>query len=142
MISAAGRATVGHPVGGGLEGGLAGALNAALRKRGGIWFGWSGQECETFTGALNVQTSDDAVTTATIDLETQDIEEYYNGYANSTLWPLFHYRIDLTEYEREFGKGYERVNERFAEAVAPLCDPDSCPPGRGAAVESATCRPL
>ncbi len=108
----------------GAQGGLAGALNAALRKRGGIWFGWSGQECETFTGALNVQTSDDAVTTATIDLETQDIEEYYNGYANSTLWPLFHYRIDLTEYEREFGKGYERVNERFAEAVAPLIDAD------------------
>ncbi len=104
----------------GAQGGLAGALNAALMKRGGIWFGWSGQECETFTGALNVQTSGDGVTVATIDLETHDVEEYYNGYANSTLWPLFHYRIDLTEYEREYGKGYERVNEQFADAVRPL----------------------
>jgi len=107
----------------GAQGGLAGALNSALRQNGGIWFGWSGQETDEYTGDINVRRSEDGVTTATIDLETQDIEEYYNGYANSTLWPLFHYRIDLTEYEREFGKGYERVNERFAESVLPLIEP-------------------
>ncbi|MXP09832.1 alpha,alpha-trehalose-phosphate synthase (UDP-forming) [Pseudoblastomonas halimionae] len=108
----------------GAQGGLAGALNAALRKNGGIWFGWSGQETDSFTGAIDRQTSDDGVTTATIDLEHRDIEEYYNGYANSTLWPLFHYRTDLTEHERQFGKGYERVNELFASAVRPLIEPD------------------
>ena len=64
------------------------------------------------------------MTTATIDLSQRDIDEYYNGYANSTLWPLFHYRLDLAEYERETGKGYERVNERFAELAAPLIEPD------------------
>jgi trehalose 6-phosphate synthase len=58
------------------------------------------------------------VTVATMDLEEQDIEEYYNGYANRTLWPLFHYRIDLTQYERSFGEGYERVNARFADMLA------------------------
>lgn len=108
----------------GAQGGLAGALNAALRENGGIWFGWSGQETGEFTGEIDRRTSDEGVTTATIDLEHQDIEEYYNGYANSTLWPLFHYRIDLTEYEREFGKGYERVNDRFADSVLPLIEPD------------------
>lgn len=107
----------------GAQGGLAGALNSALKQNGGVWFGWSGQEVEAFTGAINVQRSD-GVTTATIDLEQQDVDEYYNGYANSTLWPLFHYRIDLTEYEQEFGKGYERVNERFAESVLPLIEPE------------------
>ena len=80
----------------GAQGGLAGALNSALKQNGGIWFGWSGQEVDEFTGSINVHRSD-GVTTATIDLEPQDVEEYYNGYANSTLWPLFHYRIDLTE---------------------------------------------
>ena len=64
------------------------------------------------------------MTTATIDLSQRDIDEYYNGYANSTLWPLFHYRLDLAQYERETGKGYERVNERFADQVAPLIEPD------------------
>ncbi len=107
----------------GAQGGLAGALNSALKEHRGIWFGWSGEECEEYTGSINIQRTD-GVTTATMDLPKQDVDEYYNGYANSTLWPLFHYRIDLTEYEREFGKGYERVNERFAESAAPLIEPD------------------
>ncbi|MCB2072455.1 MAG: alpha,alpha-trehalose-phosphate synthase (UDP-forming) [Novosphingobium sp.] len=107
----------------GAQGGLAVALTAALREHKGIWFGWSGKETETFTGHLDMQRRD-GVTTATIDLEPQDIDEYYNGYANRTLWPLFHYRIDLTEYERHFGSGYERVNERFADAALPLIEPD------------------
>jgi len=107
----------------GAQGGLAGALNSALKDRGGVWFGWSGQESEDRTGNINMQRVD-GVTTATIDLSARDIDEYYNGYANSTLWPLFHYRLDLTEYERETGKGYERVNERFAECVQPLIEED------------------
>ncbi len=107
----------------GAQGGLAGALNSALKERGGIWFGWSGQESEDRTGNINMQRSD-GVTTATIDLSARDIDEYYNGYANSTLWPLFHYRLDLTEYERETAKSYERVNERFAECVTPLIEDD------------------
>jgi trehalose 6-phosphate synthase len=84
----------------------------------GIWFGWSGQETPEFTGHINFQRVD-GVTTATIDLEEQDIDEYYNGYANRTLWPLCHYRIDLAEYERSFAGGYQRANERFADTVRP-----------------------
>jgi trehalose 6-phosphate synthase len=107
----------------GAQGGLAGALNAALTQTGGLWFGWSGEEhsdpaIEPKVGVY------DGVTMATIDLLPQDVEEYYNGYANSTLWPLFHYRIDLTAYERDFAMGYERVNERFAASVSPLIQPD------------------
>jgi len=107
----------------GAQGGLAGALNSAIKENGGIWFGWSGQETDVFTGSVNL-TRSDGVTFATIDLEPQDVEEYYNGYANRTLWPLFHYRIDLAEYEMEFGKRYEEVNTRFAESVHPLIEPD------------------
>ena len=107
----------------GAQGGLAVALGSALRERRGIWFGWSGEETESFTGSLNMDRIE-GVTTATIDLEPQDVDEYYNGYANRTLWPLFHHRIDLAEYEREFGKGYERVNERFAESLTPLLESD------------------
>ncbi len=66
----------------------------------------------------------EGVTTATIDLEPQDTDEYYNGYANRTLWPLFHYRIDLAEYERSFAGGYARVNSRFADTLRPLIEPD------------------
>lgn len=107
----------------GAQGGLAGALNSALRERGGIWFGWSGQESEGQSGDIHLQRNE-GVTTATIDLSEKDVDEYYNGYANATLWPLFHFRLDLTEYERETAKGYERVNERFAESVTPLIEDD------------------
>ena len=105
------------------RGGLAVALSAALRESNGIWFGWSGEQTDEFTGQISFR-REAGVATATIDLEAQDIEEYYNGFANRTLWPLFHYRLDLTEIARDFAGGYARVNERFAETVAPLIEPD------------------
>lgn len=107
----------------GAQGGLAVALQAALRERRGIWFGWSGERTDAYSGQITFH-RDDGVTTATVDLEDQDIEEYYNGFANRTLWPLFHYRIDLAEYERGFADGYRRVNERLAETLWPLIEPE------------------
>ncbi len=107
----------------GAQGGLAVALTAALREYRGLWFGWSGELTEEFTGQINFSRKA-GVTTATVDLEEQDVDEYYNGYANRTLWPLFHYRIDLAEYERDFAGGYQRANERFAHTVQPLIEPD------------------
>ncbi|WP_395673808.1 trehalose-6-phosphate synthase [Phenylobacterium sp.] len=104
-------------------GGLAMALAAALREYSGLWFGWSGRTTPQFTGQLSMQKID-GVTAATIDLEEADYDEYYNGYANKTLWPLFHYRSDLTAYDRAYGEGYERVNCRFAETLRPLIEPD------------------
>ena len=104
-------------------GGLAMALAAALREYSGIWFGWSGKTTPEFTGQLSMQKTD-GVTVATVDLEDGDYQEYYNGYANKTLWPLFHYRVDLTAYDRSFGEGYDRVNKRFAETLLPLIEPD------------------
>jgi len=104
-------------------GGLAMALGAALREYSGIWFGWSGKTTPEFSGQLNIETTG-GVTAATVDLEEIDLEEYYNGYANKTLWPLFHYRIDLAAFDRAFGEGYGRVNRRFAQTLAPLIERD------------------
>ncbi|MDP8915946.1 MAG: trehalose-6-phosphate synthase, partial [Pseudomonadota bacterium] len=107
----------------GTTGGLAMALAAAIREYKGMWFGWSGQTAPEFTGQLNIQKVG-GVTVATVDLEAHDFDEYYNGFANRTLWPLFHYRIDLTAYDRAYGEGYARVNRRFAETLAPLVEAD------------------
>src|SRR3546814_14593592 len=103
-----------QPGSGAAQGGLAVALSAALRETRGIWVGWSGEMTERFTGQIALS-EDEGIKTATIDLEEQDIDEYYNGYDNRTLWPLFHYRIDLAEYDRTFEGGYNRVNEHFAD---------------------------
>ena len=107
--------------GGGSTGGLAMALAAALREHSGLWFGWSGRTSEAFTGGVHLRAEGD-VSIATIDLEEQDRQEYYNGYANKTLWPLFHYRTDLAAYERAYDAGYARVNARFAQALTPLVE--------------------
>jgi len=108
---------------GGNQGGLAVALIAALRQRGGIWFGWSGETTPVFTGEIHREREGDTET-AVVDLEPQDVDEYYNGFANRTLWPLFHNRVDLSEFERDFEGGYARVNRRFADTLAPLVEPD------------------
>ncbi|MEO7027013.1 MAG: trehalose-6-phosphate synthase, partial [Caulobacteraceae bacterium] len=123
LIVVSNRVTAPEKPGQGPAGGLAVALSAALREYSGFWFGWSGKTAATFTGEIHTRRVDD-VETVTIDLEESDFNEYYNGYANGTLWPLFHYRIDLTAYERSFGEGYDRVNRRFAETLAPLIRPD------------------
>ena len=107
----------------GSAGGLAMALSAALRKYDGLWFGWSGNTTPEWKPEAQIEDRA-GVTVALVDLEPQDVDEYYNGYANKTLWPLFHHRVDLSAYERSFGEGYERTNDRFAEALAPLIQPD------------------
>jgi trehalose 6-phosphate synthase len=99
------------------------ALTAGLRAYDGLWFGWSGDTTPEFNGKITT-TKSDGVTIATIDLEDIDVQEYYNGYANKTLWPVFHYRIDLAAYDRSFNQGYDRVNRRFAETLRPLIEPD------------------
>jgi trehalose 6-phosphate synthase len=116
---------VSPPSGDGEEsvGGLAMALGASLKEYSGIWFGWSGKTIEKFTGHLNIEKAG-GVTAATVDLEEIDLDEYYNGYANKTLWPLFHYRNDLAAFDRAYGEGYRRVNRRFAETLAPLIQAD------------------
>lgn len=105
------------------KGGLAMALSAALREHGGLWFGWSGKACDdpAPTAAVNHH---NGVDVATLDLAPQDVEEYYDGFANRTLWPLCHYRTDLVVHERSFRTAYRRVNERFADALIPLLRED------------------
>src|SRR5690606_12419755 len=67
-----------QPGSGAAQGGLAVALSAALQETRGIWLGWSGEMTEKFTGQIALH-EDQGVKTATIDLEEQDIDEYYNG---------------------------------------------------------------
>ncbi|HIJ64257.1 MAG TPA: alpha,alpha-trehalose-phosphate synthase (UDP-forming) [Rhodospirillaceae bacterium] len=100
-------------------GGLAVALTEALRHYGGLWFGWSGRIGQQSGGTPQV-TQEGAVTYATLDLSRRDHAEYYNGFANRSLWPIFHYRIDLADFARENYQGYIRVNTLFAEKLRPL----------------------
>src|SRR3546814_3197096 len=96
---------------------------AALRASGGIWFGWSGETKVSPPEEPHIHRVG-RLTYATMDLGHADIEAYYNGFANSTLWPLFHYRVDLMSYARSHFAGYRRVNSLFARKLTPLLQPD------------------
>ncbi len=104
-------------------GGLAVAVLAALRRSGGVWFGWSGEVVAAPGETVNV-TETGRVARATVDLGERDHEEYYNGFANATLWPLFHYRVDLVKFDRGNYAGYRRVNADFARKLKNLLRPN------------------
>ena len=104
-------------------GGLAVALQAALGERGGLWFGWSGKAVRGASGEVREQREGD-IRYLTVDLNRADLDGYYNGFSNRTLWPLLHFRLDLVDYDRATREGYRRVNALFAEKLAPLLRED------------------
>ena len=104
-------------------GGLATGLLAALRERGGLWFGWSGRSVAGDSGALH-EAQDGAIRYLTMDLSKSDLDNYYNGFANRALWPLLHFRLDLVDYDRRKREGYWKVNTLFADTLAPLLRDD------------------
>jgi trehalose 6-phosphate synthase len=104
-------------------GGLASAMRAALKERGGLWFGWSGKLAAHSAEELH-RLSDGPIDYVTIDLSRADHDDFYAGFANRTLWPLFHYRPDLVDYQRSHLEGYLRVNAVYADELVKLFDPD------------------
>ena len=105
-------------------GGLAMALAAALREYSGIWFGWSGEISEEGTFGNLKTGGTKKVALKTLDMTQADHDEFYVGFANKTLWPVLHYRLDLAVFDRRLEEGYRRVNERFASRLRPLIEPD------------------
>jgi trehalose 6-phosphate synthase len=110
-------------------GGLAVALADVLNSNGGLWFGWSGKVLEPGEDgsyrepALHTQQAG-PVKLVTIDLNRQDHDDYYLGYSNGVLWPVFHYRLDLADFDAGYIAGYRRVNQLFARKLAPLLRED------------------
>lgn len=103
-------------------GGLAAGVLDALKQKGGLWFGWSGEiaDFETCTTERKVG----PITLVTIDLSRSDYDNFYRGFANGTLWPALHYQIGLGRFEWPEFAGYRKVNEIFAQSLTPLLQPD------------------
>ncbi len=106
------------------SGGLAVAVLDALQEKGGLWFGWNG-EIVSDADPVEVGVAEHGnITLATVPLRQQDYQDYYLGFANSALWPVFHNRLDLARFNTAHGDGYRRVNEDFARYLSPLLQPD------------------
>jgi trehalose 6-phosphate synthase len=103
-------------------GGLAVALGDLMDKRGGMWFGWSGQIANGPSGAVRVQ-QEGGVDYATVDLTQDEHDRYYGNFSNGVLWPLLHTMPDLIQYDRHDARVYREVNERMAALLQPLLRP-------------------
>ncbi|WP_105806281.1 bifunctional alpha,alpha-trehalose-phosphate synthase (UDP-forming)/trehalose-phosphatase [Leucobacter massiliensis] len=101
-------------------GGLVTAVEPIVEQLGCLWVGWAGsadERIEPFEiGAMRL---------APVELSSEDVERYYEGFSNGTLWPLYHDVIAQPEYHREWWDRYQQVNRRFAERVAEAAAEDA-----------------
>jgi trehalose 6-phosphate synthase len=99
-------------------GGLVGALHEIFQQTPATWVGWAGGVGEPpdlpDIGSLRIRA---------VGLTADDLARYYEGFANSTLWPLYHDAVEQPVFDRRWWEAYERVNRRFAEAAAEVAEP-------------------
>jgi trehalose 6-phosphate synthase len=94
-------------------GGLVSALHPVLRDRNGTWIGWSGGIDSTpYVPDL------DGIRMRAVPLSGAEYENYYEGYSNGTLWPLYHDAVETPAFHRRWWEAYQRVNRRFAQVTA------------------------
>ena len=99
-------------------GGLVTALEPVMRQMGGAWVGWHGAADE------HIEPFDhDGFRIEPVPLSLEEVEEYYEGFSNATLWPLFHDSVAFPEFHREWWDAYRRVNARFANHAAEVAAP-------------------
>ncbi|CDO31754.1 alpha,alpha-trehalose-phosphate synthase (UDP-forming) [Mycolicibacterium porcinum] len=101
-------------------GGLVTALEPLLRKRRGAWIGWAGIP----DGGEEPIVEED-LQLFPVELSAQDVADYYEGFSNATLWPLYHDLIVKPVYHRKWWDAYVDVNRRFAEATARAAAPNA-----------------
>jgi alpha,alpha-trehalose-phosphate synthase [UDP-forming] len=94
------------------SGGLVAALRPALETTPGAWVGWDG-------GAADVPRRIEGLELdlCPVALSRREVEEYYHGFSNRTLWPLLHGLIEQPVFEQRWWRTYRDVNERFAEVA-------------------------
>lgn len=107
-------------------GGLATGMKSVHSGGDSLWIGWSGLTDEEIPDELAPKI-DKALAehgSSKVNLTAEDIDGYYYGFSNRTVWPLFHYFMEYTEFEQEFWDAYKIVNQKFAEAILEKADND------------------
>jgi len=106
-------------------GGLATALGSFYKSYNCLWIGWPGISLERIEGEQkDIKARLMSENCYPIFLSQQDIEGYYHGFSNRTIWPLFHYLTFYTVYREDLWQAYEQVNEAFSKAIMEVAQPD------------------
>ena len=108
------------------SGGLVTALAPVLRNRGGVWIGWSGaaESGVDVDGLLSDFSAEAGYELCTVPLTGQEVEDYYFGFSNEIIWPLFHDLQSRCRFHPRYWRSYLDVNFKFAETVARRSTPD------------------
>ncbi|PLX17375.1 MAG: bifunctional alpha,alpha-trehalose-phosphate synthase (UDP-forming)/trehalose-phosphatase [Salinivirgaceae bacterium] len=106
-------------------GGLATGMKSVHKSGESIWIGWSGLTEETIPTDMKTKVDEASAKEDCINvpLSEDDIEQYYYGFSNKTIWPLFHYFTEYAEYHNEYWEKYKEVNQKFADVVAKHIQP-------------------
>ncbi|MFM2482680.1 trehalose-6-phosphate synthase [Celerinatantimonas sp. YJH-8] len=107
----------------GSQGGLAVGVLAAMADSGGLWFGWNGRIENRPVSEIREESRGN-INFVTIGLRQNEYNNFYRGYANSVLWPLFHQRPDLMTYRHHYRMGYLGVNRKYVDHLLPYLKPD------------------
>lgn len=99
-------------------GGLVTALHPVLVARQGTWVGWAGG-----VGEAPAPFEVGGVRLHPVPLHQVDLERYYEGQSNATIWPLYHDAVETPTYRRRWRESYREVNDRFAAAAAEVAAP-------------------
>ena len=97
------------------EGGLATGLHALHTRYEKHWIGWPGVDVETDEDRRSIREELAKMNFHPIFLTPEQIANYYEGYSNSTIWPLCHYFFAFTRYRKDFWEAYRKVNALFCE---------------------------
>lgn len=106
-------------------GGLVTALEPLLRDRGGLWIGWPGTEGDDYEGSDEVLArfaSEQGYRIVPVALSESDRNDFYLGFANRVIWPLFHDLQSRCDFDPRYWDAYRRANRKFARAVAGHAD--------------------
>jgi trehalose 6-phosphate synthase len=99
-------------------GGLVSALGPVMNTQGGAWIGWPGDVCDEPEALEPFE--HEGMTLVPVSITATEYEEYYEGFSNATLWPLYHDLVAKPEFHREWWDSYIDVNQRFAGAAAQI----------------------
>lgn len=106
------------------SGGLVSALGPILRNRGGLWMGWPGTtKVGNLNRVLKTEESKIGYSLSPIGLSSDEKKNFYHGFSNEVIWPLFHGLTALCNFDPQYWKTYLHVNDKFAEKIAQVTKP-------------------
>lgn len=106
------------------EGGLATGLGSIYRNGNNVWIGWPGLVVPEQKDQDDIRQKLADMNLMPVYLEQDEINNYYEGFSNETLWPVFHYMAVYARYEQSYWDYYYRVNEKFRDLVLSVAEPD------------------